>query len=469
MTATSSSNSTVRWFLRRPNTGPARRSQADATTPTSPGHDTAASSAANTASTASRTAANPAIDTPVARHTRLLVLQPTPFCNIACSYCYLPDRGNTARMSLATVRQAVQRLVDDGLAGPRLTVVWHAGEPLVMPLAFYEQAFDTINQVLGTGTRVSHSVQTNAMLIDDDWCALFKRHGVRVGISLDGPADLHDRHRRTRQGQGTHAQVMQGLARLQAHGLAPHAIAVVSRDTLDQPDAFFDFFLAHGIRELGCNFDEAEGAHTHSSLAGHEAAHRGFLARLLQRQQASGGQLVVRELAQAHQLVAAPLPRYAWAGSDWPDNAQVLPLAIITVGHDGRFGTFSPELLGQATTALAGHAHATADATDWAGFAIGDLAQGGYRASLAMPAFQRQWQAVAQGIQACAQQCAYFNFCGGGAPVNKLFEAGSLSATETLYCRSMLQAPFDTVLQQLEARQTAAPPAHTPASAGQAA
>src|SRR5689334_4538676 len=83
-----------------------------------------------------------------ALHTRLLVLQPTPFCNIACDYCYLPERDNSARMSAATARLAARRLAEDGLAGTSLTVVWHAGEPLAVPLRFYEDAIDAIAEEL---------------------------------------------------------------------------------------------------------------------------------------------------------------------------------------------------------------------------------------------------------------------------------------------------------------------------------
>jgi uncharacterized protein len=82
-----------------------------------------------------------ALDFAPALKTRLLVLQPTPFCNIDCSYCYLPDRNDRSRMSLATVRLAARRLREDGLLGDELTVVWHAGEPLVLPPAWYEEAF----------------------------------------------------------------------------------------------------------------------------------------------------------------------------------------------------------------------------------------------------------------------------------------------------------------------------------------
>ena len=367
--------------------------------------------------------------------TRLLVLQPTPFCNIDCSYCYLPQRDDRSRMALATVRQAAGRLLEDSLVGDELTVVWHAGEPLVLPPRWYAEAFAAVAQVL-PGVTVTHAMQSNATLIDDAWCRFFLQHGVAVGVSVDGPAALHDAHRRTRRGGGTHAQVQRGMARLRAHGVPFHAIAVVGAATLADPDAFYDWFAAQGITELGCNFDEAEGAHAVSSLAGHEAAHAAFLARLLQR--SLHGPVAVRELAAAWRALRHPLPRWQWRQFSAPENTQAQPLAMVTVAHDGRFGTFSPELLGQP-------------AAGWNGFTLGNVHDTGYLAALQGAAFARQWQAVQQGLAACAARCAYFDVCGGGAPANKFYEHGHFAATETLHCRSMVQRPFDAVLRLAEA------------------
>lgn len=379
----------------------------------------------------------PADDFSPPLRTRLLVLQGTPFCNIACTYCYLPGRDRHERMSVATVRRVAQRLRDDGLNGGELTVVWHAGEPLVLPPSFYEEAFAALAEALAPQTRVTHAVQTNGMLIDDRWCRLFRRHALSIGVSVDGPPALHDAHRRSRSGQPTHAAVMRGIGCLRANGVPFHAIAVVTRATLTDPDSFFDWFAAQGIRELGCNFDEAEGGHHRSSLAGLEAAHAAFLERLLERSITSGGRVVIRELAQAWQRIAEPLPSVHHSGRSWPDNAQVLPLALLSVASNGDFATFSPEFLGQRWPA-------------YDDFVLGNVHRSGFLESLGGDVFARLWGGVRAGVEACARGCAHFDYCGGGAPVNKLYEHGDLGATETLYCRSMIQRPFEAVLRRLE-------------------
>ncbi len=76
-----------------------------------------------------------------AGRTRLLILQPTPFCNIDCGYCYLPGRSDRHRMPFEIVEASIRFVFQHALAAPDFTVVWHAGEPLVLPVAWYRQAF----------------------------------------------------------------------------------------------------------------------------------------------------------------------------------------------------------------------------------------------------------------------------------------------------------------------------------------
>ena len=109
------------------------------------------------------------------------MLQPTPFCNIDCSYCYLPHRDDRARMPLGTVRLAARRLRDDGLLTDELTVVWHAGEPLVLPPSYYADAFAAVAEELGGAVAVTHAIQTNATLIDAGWVRVLQAPPRRAG------------------------------------------------------------------------------------------------------------------------------------------------------------------------------------------------------------------------------------------------------------------------------------------------
>jgi uncharacterized protein len=318
-----------------------------------------------------------------------------------------------------------------------VTVVWHAGEPLVVPPAYYASAFSLLDDMLGRQCSVFHAIQTNATLIDDAWCALFKDYQVRVGVSVDGPKHVHDRHRKTRQGKGSHAQVLRGLESLRRYGVPFHVIAVVTADSLLLADELYDFFSSQEIQEVGFNFDEAEGAYACSSLQGQDTAHRAFLDRSLEHSIAACGHYQIRELASALRVIAQGLPQYMWRGEPWPENAQTIPFRIITVGWNGDFSTFSPELLGQSSA-------------EFENFVLGNVVRSGFLQAANTPGFLKMWHLIREGTAACQRTCAYFKYCGGGAPVNKLYENGSFASAETLYCRTMFKRPFDVVLERLE-------------------
>src|SRR5277367_2839733 len=91
----------------------------------------------------------------------LLFLQPTPYCNLDCSYCYLPDRDNRARMGLSTLEMALRRISESQLFGETISVVWHAGEPLAVPSTWYLEAFEIVRRNLPVQVAVEHHLQTN--------------------------------------------------------------------------------------------------------------------------------------------------------------------------------------------------------------------------------------------------------------------------------------------------------------------
>ena len=145
----------------------------------------------------------------------MVVVQPTAFCNINCTYCYLPDRDNKHVIAQSTVTRLFSEIFASGWACPEITVVWHAGEPLVAPVAFYREAFAAIERMRPASVIVKHSFQTNGTLIDAEWCRLFLEWNVGVGVSIDGPRELHDRHRKTRSGKGTFDKTLAGIRCLQ--------------------------------------------------------------------------------------------------------------------------------------------------------------------------------------------------------------------------------------------------------------
>src|ERR1700690_3743102 len=139
---------------------------------------------------------------------QLLVLQPTPYCNIDCKYCYLPDRSTKDRMSGATLRKIFADRISSPRLGQRLDVLWGGGEPLVLPIEYYEEALTIIEENSLPTMAIDHYIQTNGILLNDDWCEFFKTADVKINVSIDGPQDVHDANRLGRQGEPTFADTM---------------------------------------------------------------------------------------------------------------------------------------------------------------------------------------------------------------------------------------------------------------------
>jgi len=372
----------------------------------------------------------------------LLVVQPTPFCNLDCSYCYLPDRERTERMAVPTLEALFRWVFASDLVRAPFTVVWHAGEPMVLRPDFYEEAFAIAARHNVDGVPLVHSFQTNATLVDAVWCDFLKAHPVQVGVSVDGPAFLHDRYRVTRRGAGTHDRVMRGIRRLRDNGISFHVITVLTQDSLDYPDELYDFYIDEGIERVGFNVEEIEGPHRESSLAGAETGprFRRFLARFLDLAAEGPAPLQVRELDSMRRAIVA-------AGTDAPVcTEETTPFAIVSVDWQGNLSTFSPELLGLRNER-------------YGDFSLGNVTTDPFAVVANSPRLAAIRRDIADGIERCRQTCAYFRFCGGGAPVNKLCETGSFVATETLFCRLNRQAWVDVVLDRLERPRPVATPA----------
>jgi uncharacterized protein len=367
----------------------------------------------------------------------LLVLQPTPFCNINCSYCYLPDRQSTKQMSPQTLEQTFAWVFSSGLVREPFVLLWHAGEPLVVPPSFYEQAIAILERYNLSKVGIYHSLQTNATLIDSDWCRLFVKHDMHPGVSVDGPEFLHDRHRRTRQGKGTLDRVLRGIRLLQEHEVPFYVITVLTADSLLYPDELFDFYQDQQIRSVAFNVEEIEGPHKTSSLLGVEMRERfrRFFSRFMDLALAADPPLSVREFDTSAGALLGP--RYG-PGSRTQENKA---WAIVNVDCEGNFSTFSPELLG-----ITGPRHGT--------FALGNVASDSLEAILASPRFRFLEDEIGRGVEQCRQTCPYFAFCGGGPPANKFFETGTFATTETLFCRLHKQVCLDVTLARLEQRQT---------------
>jgi len=377
------------------------------------------------------------LQAPVGRpEVEMVIIQPTPFCNINCSYCYLPDRGNKHIIAQVTVTKLFTELFASGWSNPELTVLWHAGEPLAVPAAFYREAFATIERLRpkdGPGAvRVRHSFQTNGMLIDDAWCDFFKEWNVGVGISIDGPRELHDANRKTRSGAGTFDKTIAGVRRLRDAGYPFHILSVLGRASLEMPEEMLAFYVAEGIDHVCFNVEESEGDYVSDLFQGAELRQRyeTFLRTFWHLARADGRVKFVREIDHA-------LPRVFRPEGVRARNIQVEPLGMINVDSHGNVSSFSPELLGYKNA-------------DYDDFLLGNI----HRLSLA-EIYQASVDSallrdITKGTEACRAHCEYFSVCGGGAPVNKFFENGRFDSTTTSFCTLTQMVPTDLILEAFD-------------------
>ena len=174
-------------------------------------------------------------------------------CNLACNYCYYLEKSNLYKHQpkRQMSEELLERFVKDYIEAQTMNEVvftWHGGEPTLRPLSFYLKAVE-LQKKYARGRIIHNSLQTNGTLLTDEWCRFLKENNWLVGISIDGPEELHDRYRRDSQGKPSWKRVMEGIRLLQHYGVEWNAMAVVNRYNADHPQAFYRFF-----KSIGCQY-----------------------------------------------------------------------------------------------------------------------------------------------------------------------------------------------------------------------
>jgi len=176
-----------------------------------------------------------------------------PACNLNCEYCFYLEKqalfpeGEQSRMSDGVLSAFIAGYIASQPV-PVVEFVWQGGEPTLLGIDFFERVVE-LQKPFAKGRTITNSLQTNGTLLTDEWCRFLKRHNFMVGISLDGPKEIHDRYRKDRRGRGTSEKVMHGLRLLQKHKVETNVLASVARDTAAKPLEVYRF-----LREAGVEF-----------------------------------------------------------------------------------------------------------------------------------------------------------------------------------------------------------------------
>lgn len=177
-----------------------------------------------------------------------------PICNLDCAYCYYLSKENlyegNRRWAMADdLLDGFIREVVSQQSGPEISFAWQGGEPTLLGLKFFERVIEIQRQYAG-GRPVVNSLQTNGTLLTDEWGAFFRQHRFLIGLSIDGPEDLHDAYRKTKQGEPTFRQVMNGLEVLKRHHVEFNTLTVVHRQNSQRPLDVYRFLKEIGSRHL---------------------------------------------------------------------------------------------------------------------------------------------------------------------------------------------------------------------------
>lgn len=191
---------------------------------------------------------------PVRAPFHLLAKPSGPACNLDCSYCFYLKKNalfasaSPRRMSDAVLEVFVREYIASQDTA-EISFAWQGGEPTLLGVPFFEKVV-ALQRTHAGGKRITNALQTNGTLLDDTWGRFLREHGFLVGLSLDGPRALHDRHRRDKNDGPTFDRVMAGLEVLQRHGVDYNLLTVVSSTNALHAAAVYSFLKHTGARFL---------------------------------------------------------------------------------------------------------------------------------------------------------------------------------------------------------------------------
>ena len=177
-----------------------------------------------------------------------------PQCNLACGYCfYLPKKAlypkSGFRMPDTILEAYIQQTIEAHLV-PEVTFAWQGGEPTLLGLTFFKKALELQKKYCRPGMVIRNTIQTNGILLDQPWCRFLRQNNFLVGISIDGPGELHDALRKDNSGKGTFDRVMKGLSLLKKHGVEYNVLCTVNSANGEYPLEVYRFFRD----EIGARF-----------------------------------------------------------------------------------------------------------------------------------------------------------------------------------------------------------------------
>jgi len=176
-----------------------------------------------------------------------LLAKPTgSICNLDCKYCFFLSKemlypGDRFRMSDELLDTYIRQLLE-AHPSQEVNIAWQGGEPTLMGLNFFKRSLEYVAKYRKPGQSILHTMQTNGTLLNDEWCAFFKEHNFLIGLSVDGPKEMHDAYRVNKGGAGSFDQVIRGWELLRRHKVDINILCTIHAANGDHPIEVYRFF-----------------------------------------------------------------------------------------------------------------------------------------------------------------------------------------------------------------------------------
>lgn len=183
----------------------------------------------------------------------IMIKPASSLCNMRCKYCFYSDISRLREfpsygiMSSETRQKMLQHIFSGLADGDSVSFAFQGGEPALAGLSWYQQFIGEVKKLASPGIHISYQFQTNGLLLDEEWLCFFKEHRFLIGLSLDGPRDIHDRSRPDAHGKGTFTRVLETKTRLEQYHIPCNILIVLTNSTARHPKQIWNFLKKHQI------------------------------------------------------------------------------------------------------------------------------------------------------------------------------------------------------------------------------
>jgi len=338
-------------------------------------------------------------------------------------------------LNLTILESIFNKTLNSDLVSNFVEFLWHAGEPLTVGLKYFENALELQKKYNRSGKHIVNTIQTNGTLLNDDWCRFFKLNSFNIGISIDGPAHLHDKIRVTWGNKPSLKNALQGAALLRSHGIKPGVVCVLTNDSLSYPLEIFNFFYENELNWVAFNVEEIEHANQTSSLNTESKTIEKFtyfISTFYDLWEKNITSFNVREFSDLISSIRQKQKSTNFSRKPLETQKD----GILTFDKYGNISPYSPEFSGVKSER-------------YEDFIIGNIKINSIEDVFYSNAYKRINNSVRISVESCKNNCEYFDLCGGAFLSNKFFENGDIESTETTTCKLKVQTITDVILSKL--------------------